>query len=70
MLMKILCIACKTNVSYNPMCEECHDLYWKIAYLLSAEQNNELQLAMHYNKPIPKWFDNWWNKMQNLTAFL
>jgi hypothetical protein len=65
-----LCQFCKINVCLNGMCSPCHALYWEFEKFLSAEQNNELQIALFKKQPLPTWLEPWWAKMKKMVVFL
>lgn len=65
-----ICQICKINSSYNPMCDACHSLYWEFEKTLTAEQNDEVQMALLRKQLLPDWFNPWWKKMMKLKAFL
>lgn len=64
------CRICGINDAFNPMCYDCHILYWEFEKTLTSEQTNELQMNLLKDTTLPFWFYPWWRKMKNLKAFL
>jgi hypothetical protein len=65
-----LCPFCKINYSHTTTCEKCHILYWEFNSFLTEEQHDELQIALVKYRPLPIWFESWWDRMNKMKVFI